>query len=78
MSDRFIVVYVAAGQMEGELLKSFLQARGIQCVLSEEAVGWVYGFGVGPLAEVQVLVPSHQGKQARAALKQYQRRRKRE
>ncbi|HJW89494.1 MAG TPA: hypothetical protein VJ436_02510 [Anaerolineales bacterium] len=71
MVDRFIVVDTVSGRTEAEFLISFLQARGIKCELSQEAVGWVYGMGVGPLAEVDILVPSNQGKQAREALKEY-------
>ena len=71
MVDRFIVVDTVSGRTEAEFLLSFLEARGIQCELSQEAIGWVFGIGVGPLSEVDILVPSHQGKQAREALKEY-------
>ena len=71
MVDRYIVVDTISGRTEAELLRSMLQARGIQCELSEEAAGWVYGIGIGPLAEVELLVPSHQSKLARQILKEY-------
>ena len=71
MVDRFIVVDKVSGRTEAEILRSYLQAIGVQCELSQEAAGWVYGMGVGPLAEVEILVPSSQGKQARQALKEY-------
>ena len=71
MADQFVVVDTVSGRTEAEFLRSFLRARGIQCVISQEAVGWIYGFGVGPLASVEILVPSHQSKEARAAIKEY-------
>jgi hypothetical protein len=71
MVDRFIVIDTVSGRTEAEFLLSFLRARGIKCELSQEAIGWVYGLGVGPLAEVDILVPSRQGKQARQAIKEY-------
>jgi hypothetical protein len=56
-----------------EMLRSFLQAQGIRCELSQEALGTVYGMTVGALGSVDVLVPSHQGKQARQLIKEYHR-----
>jgi hypothetical protein len=71
MVDRFIVVDTVAGRVEADLVRSFLHARGINCELSQETAGWIYGIGVGPLGEVDILVPSGQGKQAREALKEF-------
>ena len=71
MVDRFIVVDTVAGRGEADLVQSFLHARGIKCELSQESAGWIYGIGVGPLGEVDILVPSRQGKQACEALKEY-------
>jgi hypothetical protein len=71
MVDRFVVVDTVSGRTEAEIVRSFLHAKGIQCEISQEAVGWVYGLEVGPLAKVEVLVPSRQGKKAREALKEF-------
>jgi hypothetical protein len=75
MVDRFVVVYKARGRTEAEIVRSFLQAKGIQCEISQEAVGWIYGLGTGPLAEAEILVPSHQAKEARQSLKEFRRAR---
>lgn len=50
-------VYVAANQLEAEVVKSFLQSFDIPVILRNEAMGTVLGVVVGPLAEVKVLVP---------------------
>jgi hypothetical protein len=73
MVDRFVVVATVSGRTEALFLQSFLRARGVQCELSQESAAWVHGLEVGPLANVDILVPSHQGKTARAALKEYAR-----
>jgi hypothetical protein len=74
MVDRFIVIDTLSGRVEADLVRSFLHARGIKSELSQESAGWVYGIGVGPLGEVDILVPSSQGKAAREALKEYHKR----
>ena len=73
MVDQFIVVEIVSGRLEAEMVKSYLHAYGIQCETSQEAAGWVEGLGVGPLSEVEILVPSHQGKQARQLIEEYHR-----
>lgn len=71
MVDRFVVIDTLYGRTEAELIRSFLRARGVQCEISQEALGSIYGITVGPLGSAQVLVPSHQAKQAREALRDY-------
>jgi hypothetical protein len=70
MADQYIVVDTIAGRTEAEILCGFLEARGIKCMISQEAAGWVYGLNVGPLASVDILVPSHQADEAREALRE--------
>ena len=76
MPDEFIVVDTVSGRGTAEMLRSFLHAQGVQCELSQEAVGIVYGMTVGTLGSVDLLVPSHQGKQARELVKDYHRAQK--
>ena len=71
MLDQYIVVDVVSGKLEAEMIKSYLNAYGVQCELSQEAAAWVEGLTIGPLAEVEILVPSHQGKQARELIADY-------
>lgn len=71
MGDQFVSVGVVSGNFEAEIIKSYLQSRGIPCILSQEALGRVYGLGFRPLAEVEILVPHRHGKAAREAMKSY-------
>ena len=71
MVDRFVVVDVVSGRTEAELLRSYLRGQGIQCEIAQEALGSVYGLTVGSMGEVELLVPSSQGKKAREVLRSY-------
>ncbi len=71
MADHFEVVETVCGRQEGEILKSFLRAQGIDCEISQEGAGYAIGLTVDGLGAVQILVPSRQAKQAREALERY-------
>ena len=43
-----------------------------QCLLSQEGAGKAFGFTVGPLGEVDILVPEKLLPEAKALLKQYE------
>jgi len=71
MAEKIIVVGTTSGVLEAEILRGMLEARGIEVRLSHEALTTIYGFGVGPLAEVEILVPIHQADEARQILDDY-------
>jgi hypothetical protein len=58
-------------QMEGEILKGYLESHGIRAVLRSEAAGEIYGLTAGPLAEVDVLVAFEQYEEAERILEEY-------
>jgi len=66
--DDWEVVYVAANELEGEIVRGRLESEGIPAVLKGEALGRVYGMVVGPLAQVEVLVPPPLVERAHALL----------
>lgn len=57
---RLISVFTAAGLLEADMLKAFLEAQGLQVVLSQESVGRTLGLSAGMLGKVEVLVPEAQ------------------
>lgn len=63
-------VFTAAGELEAEMVKGFLEAQGIKVMLVQESIGRTYGLTVGKLGEVQLLVPESQADEARMLLKQ--------
>ena len=59
-----IQVYSTEGQLEAEMVKAFLEAQGLEVVLSQESVGRTYGFTAGRLGQVKILVPESQQMEA--------------
>lgn len=58
-----------SGRLEADLLKSYLEASGIEVQLFQEGAGQdLYPVTFGPLAMVQVFVPSDKIIDARACL----------
>ena len=51
------VVFVANGKLEAETVKILLESFGIPAFINQESAGSTYGLTVGPLGEVDVLVP---------------------
>ena len=59
------VVFVANGMLEAESVKILLESFGITAYTNQESAGTVYGLTVGPLGEVEVIVPPEQVDDAR-------------
>lgn len=68
-SDEWVTVYTADGKLAAEMIRLTLESFGIPAVLFQESVGQVYGLGVGPLAETQVLVEPSRAAEAAEILK---------
>ena len=60
------------GEFQAEVMRGLLEAQGIPVELSQEGVARVYGFGIGPLAEVEILVPDNYMQAAKAVVESYQ------
>ena len=65
------VVQEVYGELQAELLRGLLEAQGISVILNQEGAGRAYGINVGPLGQVQILVPSHSLQNARQVLEDY-------
>jgi hypothetical protein len=65
------VLAVTAGDLRAELISGLLTAQGIQVQLSQEGAGRAIGLSVGPLGDVEILVPNHQLDEARKILDDY-------
>ncbi len=68
MPEPLIVVYTAVGPGEAEIVKGALMAAGIPAETSREGAGAVYGFTVGPLGMIDILVPAEHAAQAEELL----------
>jgi len=61
-----------SGSARAEILKGLLEAQGIKVVLSQEGIGEsIYPVTVGPLSEIQILVPDSQLQEALQILADY-------
>jgi broad specificity phosphatase PhoE len=67
-SPEYICVYTANGKLDAEMVKAFLEASDIEAVLSYESAGTALGLTIGPLGEVDILVPAYQEIKARELL----------
>lgn len=65
---KLIDIYSAAGQLEADMLKGFLEAQGLQVYLSQESVGRTLGLSAGSLGIVSVMVPESQVNEAKTLL----------
>ena len=63
-----VVVWVAANQMEAQIVKGRLESEGIPAIIRGEALGAIYGLTTGALAESAVLVPAALAEKAEALL----------
>ena len=70
---KLVHVYTASGQLEGQMIRIFLESQGINAMVNEEGAGTTFGLGVGPLAEAEIYVPELQAEQARQLLDELER-----
>lgn len=62
------------GRLEADLLKSYLEAEGIEVELFQEAVGHhIYPVTIDGLGRVQIFTPKKQAGEAREILEEYNR-----
>lgn len=65
---KLVVVYTAAGQLQANIVKGLLEANGIPVALSQESAGATYGFTVGAMGLVDLLVTEDRRPEAEALL----------
>lgn len=70
--ESWVVVTTVSGEIQAEIIKGLLEAQGISVFLNQEGAGRAYGIGVGPLGEVQLLVPHTQEEAAQQVLADYE------
>ncbi len=73
-SGEWVLLVKAAHYTEGEIIKGFLQTKGISVKLIRSGLGSAYPFTIGPLASVEVLVPGIMESHARELLEEWRAR----
>ena len=72
VEDRWVKVFVVQGDLDAEILKGLLEAQEIPVLLSKEGAGRALGLTVGPLGEVEILVPTTLQDRAVSIINQFQ------
>jgi hypothetical protein len=68
MPSDYEIVYTAHGQLDAEMIKVLLESNGVQASVAGESVGKSYGIILGPLGDMDILVPVDQADTARSIL----------
>jgi hypothetical protein len=72
-SDKWVLLDKVNGAFKAEILKGLLGAQGIDTMLSQEgAAHYGYALTVGPMGEVEILVPSRELEHAKQVLADYE------
>jgi hypothetical protein len=65
------LITTVSGELQADLLRNLLEVQGIKVFLSQEGAGRAVGLTMGPMGEVQVLVPENQSEAARQIVDDY-------
>jgi hypothetical protein len=73
MNDKFIHVFTSEGLLNAEMIRAFLESKGIQVVVSQESAGVVLGLSVGSLGKARFYVRAEQAEEAKSLLEALER-----
>jgi hypothetical protein len=65
------LITTVSGELQADILRNLLEVQGIKVFLSQEGAGRAVGLTMGPMGEVQVLVPENQSEAARQIVDDY-------
>ena len=73
MSDNaWEILDTVAGSLQAEIIRGLLEANDIPVILTQEGIGRsVYPVVIGPLANIQILIPQKNIELARQLLSEY-------
>lgn len=71
MLESYEVVESVAGKLEAEIIRSLLNSLHVEVYLSSEGAATAFGFGIGRMARVDIMVPETQALQAREIIAEY-------
>ncbi len=71
MDEDIVVIETTSGLIEAEILRGLLEANDINVWLSQESAGKAIGLSVGPLGQVDLMVPAIQADAAKKILDDY-------
>ena len=71
MAEDLVEVDVVAGKLLAEIVRGLLESQGFHPLLSNEAAGEATGLVLGPMGEVQILVPASEAEGAKQLVDDY-------
>jgi hypothetical protein len=71
MDNDIVVIETVSGMLQAEILRALFESEGIPVWLSHESAGTAMGLGIGPLADVEIIVPNSFENTARQLLQDY-------
>ncbi len=71
MSENYVVIETVSGNIEAEIIRGMLEAKGVDAVTRGESAATAIGLTVGPIADVEILVPKEQESYARQVIQDY-------
>lgn len=66
-----VQIHIVQGQVEADIIQSFLKSRGIESFTRGLAVHSVHPFTVDGMGEIKILVSEENAEEARRALQSY-------
>lgn len=70
-AEKWELIIEVSGELQADILRNLLEVQGIKVFLNQEGAGRAYGLTVGPMGQVQVLVPEHQSREAHQIVEDY-------
>jgi hypothetical protein len=70
-NDAWVVVEEVSGELQAELMRGLLESQEIPVRLSQEGAARAFGFTVGPMAIVEIMVPESKFQEAKTVLARY-------
>lgn len=68
MASQWVTVFTARGHLHAEIIRGLLESAGLSVQLSQEGAAAAYALTVGPMGEVDVMVPEERQAEAEALL----------
>jgi len=65
-------VWTAAGYLDAQIVKSYLESFGLEVYTFEESIGLTFGLTATPSGEVEIFVRNEDERKAREYLRDYQ------
>lgn len=71
-TPKLVTVYIAEGKLAGDMARLLLESFGLNPSIAQESVGSTYGLTMGPVGQVDVMVPESQVEEAQEIIEAWE------